>query len=737
MQTPAPFPHVEPVTSPVPTGDGRTGAAPSGGPAPGTTLGEHRLLHVIGEGGMGIVYLALDAGQRAVALKVLKPHVAGDPHARERLDREVSTLERVRSPRVAEVLGGDVCGQWPYLVTRYVPGRPLDTVVAADGPLTGRALHELGHGLSEALAAIHGAGVVHRDLKPGNVLVLDGKPVVIDFGIAHVADDVRLTTTGLVMGTPGYLSPEVVGGGAVSPATDWWGWAATVAFAATGRPPFGRGPMEVVLDRVRRGEADLAGLPPELSRLLSAALAVNPSHRPEPEALLQALDRACRAAGDSSPVTSAVPVLDRDVVDVRDTVTPPGGTPAFPPAVDGDATRVVAVDRRSPFESRTGLEVDGSHGWASRRGDFRPRQEGPRTVDPRDAALLREAATPRPEPESAAERTSVLPPIRHVPPAEQRPPVHQAPPHQPPSAQRFAPPPEQHTSVLPPVRPHPQRPAAPHGPAPRPGGPAPAAFAPQERQPWPPQPQQPAGWGPPASWPPAAAPAPAGQAFDRQAPAGQRFDRQSYDGQAPGGAAPAPAGQQAARPARTGTLLAMLIALAGVCAVAPTAGCVLALIGATLARTVDRSHGTLARRREAAGPRPSDALAVAVAAPWNALRSAVSTLFWSIIPALVGVSTLFIAGLVPGLPTGGPDAPFALGLGALAAALTAWWGPGSRSLQRGTRAIVRTVTGGEQETKVVVAVLGLVAVSAVFMALNGAEPDWRPLGGSPFTALLY
>ena len=92
---------------------------------------------------------------------------------------------------------------------------------------------------------------MHRDLKPGNVLLLDGKPVVIDFGIAHVADDVRLTTVGLVMGTPGYLSPEVVDGQPVTDATDWWGWAATLAFAASGRPPFGRGPMDVVIDRVR------------------------------------------------------------------------------------------------------------------------------------------------------------------------------------------------------------------------------------------------------------------------------------------------------------------------------------------------------------------------------------------------------------------------------------------------------------------------------------------------------
>ncbi|MFZ5871580.1 MAG: serine/threonine-protein kinase, partial [Actinomycetota bacterium] len=175
----------------------------------GARLGRYRLVQRVGEGGMGVVHLALDDVGRAVAVKVLKPHVAGDPDARRRLAREVDTLRRVRHPRVAAVLDADTAGATPFVVTQYVPAPPLDAHVAAHGPLGRRALADLGDGLGEALAAIHAAGVVHRDLKPGNVLMLDGAPVVIDFGIAHVADDVRLTSTGLVMGTPGYLSPEV------------------------------------------------------------------------------------------------------------------------------------------------------------------------------------------------------------------------------------------------------------------------------------------------------------------------------------------------------------------------------------------------------------------------------------------------------------------------------------------------------------------------------------------------
>ncbi|WP_205706978.1 protein kinase domain-containing protein, partial [Kineococcus vitellinus] len=346
-------------------------------PSPGERLGRYRLDREIGQGGMGIVYLGLDDEHRAVALKVLKPHIAADPQARQRLAREVQTLERVRSPRVAEVLSADVDGTWPHLVTRYVPGPPLEHVVQTRGPLRGTRLRDLGHGLAEALHAIHAAGVVHRDLKPSNVLLLDGLPVVIDFGIAHVADDVRLTSTGLVMGTPGYLSPEVVAGGLVSAATDWWGWAATVAYAASGRPPFGTGPMEVVLDRVRRADVDLSGVPADLRGPLLAALAVNPSHRPHPEALLRALDGATTGPLEQPPRTA-------------DRVPPePSERSRFASLISDETAQLPAVapaTRQVP-------------------------PPGPRVADPADPP---------------ADSTRMLPPV--VGPAPQSAPVHQAPP---------------------------------------------------------------------------------------------------------------------------------------------------------------------------------------------------------------------------------------------------------------------------------------------------------------------
>jgi hypothetical protein len=243
-------------------------------------LGEYRLLDRIGEGGMGVVFLARDRGHRTVALKVLRSSVAGDPTARRRLAREVETMQRVRSPNVAEVIDADLDGGTPYIVTRFVPGRTLDDVVTQDGPLRGPALSRLACGLAEALVAVHAAGVVHRDVKPGNVMLFQDMPVVIDFGIAQGPDATRLTMTGMFMGTPGYLAPEVIEGRPSSEASDVHAWGATVAFAAIGHPPYGTGPYEGIFYRIVNGQADLSGVPGPLLPLVAAALARDPAHRP-------------------------------------------------------------------------------------------------------------------------------------------------------------------------------------------------------------------------------------------------------------------------------------------------------------------------------------------------------------------------------------------------------------------------------------------------------------------------
>ncbi len=331
-------------------------------------IGPYRLVRQLGEGGMGVVHLALAPSGRMVAIKVLREHIAHDHEARSRLAREVQTLARVQDARVAAVLDADTEGLRPYIVTRYIPGPALDRVVSEKGSLEGEALLRLGRGLTGALHAIHAAGVIHRDLKPANVLLLDGDPVVIDFGIAHVADDIRLTMTGLVMGTPGYLSPEVVEGGSVTEATDWWGWAATLAFAASGVPPFGRGPMGVVLDRVRRGQADLSGVDARLAPLLRAALSPMADERPHADEIVEALDRYAEGA----PATVAVPVAEP-------LPFPPRPRPGPSASQELDQQHEPAYEQNPIDDEESGPERDEGwwSGWEDEPGHPDPRIELP------------------------------------------------------------------------------------------------------------------------------------------------------------------------------------------------------------------------------------------------------------------------------------------------------------------------------------------------------------------------
>lgn len=243
-------------------------------------VGDYELLARLGEGGMGVVHLARRPGGDRVALKVLRPHIVGDDEARRRLAREVSSLSRIRSRRVAEIVDADPWGDIPFVATRYVPGLSLHDHVGEEGPVVGEDLLWLAECLAEALAAVHGVGVLHRDVKPSNVLMEGRTPILIDFGLARVADDPRLTHTGWLLGTPGYLAPEILHGEDATAAADVHSWAATVAFAATGNAPFGRGPSMAIMDRVRRGEHDLTGVDPRLEVLLDDCLDPDPRRRP-------------------------------------------------------------------------------------------------------------------------------------------------------------------------------------------------------------------------------------------------------------------------------------------------------------------------------------------------------------------------------------------------------------------------------------------------------------------------
>ncbi|MGI5273833.1 serine/threonine-protein kinase [Nonomuraea sp. CA-218870] len=267
-------------------------------------LGPYRLVRKIGEGGMGVVHLGIDGDGREVAIKVLHPHVAADLKARDRLTREVETMRRVRSPHVAEVLDAELVGGQPYVVTRFAPGRTLEETVLSDGPLGARELIRLAQGLCQALVAIHAADVIHRDFKPSNVMLVDGEPLVIDFGIAHLVNATRLTQTGMFVGTPGYLAPEIIRDSEITQRADVHSLASTVFFAATGVPPFGTGSFEAVCFNIMEGRAQLDKAPAWLRGWLTRALQVDPEARPDARELLRmarALDPAVTTFNESPP----------------------------------------------------------------------------------------------------------------------------------------------------------------------------------------------------------------------------------------------------------------------------------------------------------------------------------------------------------------------------------------------------------------------------------------------------
>ena len=345
---------------------------------------------------MGVVHLARDPEGRAVAVKVLHPLGTEGVNARRRLAREVETMRRVRSPYVAEVLDADVTGEFPYIVTRFVTGPTLDEMVRTRGPLSGPGLRRLGHGMAEALTAIHAAGVVHRDLKPGNVMLSDDRPIVIDFGIAQAGDATRLTQTGLVMGTPGYLAPEVIEGEPSSPASDVHSWGSTMVFAATGHLPFGGGSYETIFYRIISGRADLSGVPGPLVPVISAALARDPSHRPSAGwlgAQAATLDMsAATATYAGAPLTETQ--YPREVVSI------PAVPSAAPPA---PAARVAAAP---PAPKQAARDV----------ADLLPPVSYPRAGKPQNQPAYRDHAGPwgpqGPKPAGAAPAPASAPASR-------------------------------------------------------------------------------------------------------------------------------------------------------------------------------------------------------------------------------------------------------------------------------------------------------------------------------------
>ncbi|WP_051468285.1 serine/threonine-protein kinase [Actinomadura oligospora] len=283
-------------------------------PADPERLGAHRLVGRLGAGGQGVVYLG-EGPDGPVAIKLLHERLLDDAPARARFLRELALLPRVAGFCTARFLGTGEHGDRPYLVSEYVPGPSLRELVDAHGPRRGTDLDRLAVSSITALAAIHRAGIVHRDLNPRNILVGPDGPRVIDFGVARALDGTTpaitgptpvspgrgLPLSGALVGTPAYMAPEQFAGGAVGPAADLFCWAATLLFAATGADPFGSGPTTAVIYKILCETPDLSALPPHLAAPAAACLSKDVASRPTAEAVLLGL------LGTPAPTVASAP----------------------------------------------------------------------------------------------------------------------------------------------------------------------------------------------------------------------------------------------------------------------------------------------------------------------------------------------------------------------------------------------------------------------------------------------
>ena len=293
----------------------------------GSLVGGYTLISRLGSGAMGSVWRVRDDGGHQYAMKILRDSLAEEDAsgersrdqltARERLRREAMALQKVRHPGVCGIVDMELDDALAFIVTELIEGKNLREDVRANGRYVGDDLERLGRKLIEAVKAVHAAGIVHRDIKPTNVMVSNTGPVLVDFGIAMGEGESHVTRTGLVMGTPGFIAPEIIDGAESDEMSDWWSVASVLAFAATGEPVFGTKPMMAVLERAAAGSANLAGLPAGTMAAFRSALNPDRTKRCTPDELLQAI---------------ALDALNPQAWDAADTAGSAAGTPeAMPP----------------------------------------------------------------------------------------------------------------------------------------------------------------------------------------------------------------------------------------------------------------------------------------------------------------------------------------------------------------------------------------------------------------------
>ncbi|MBE1589381.1 protein kinase [Nonomuraea angiospora] len=376
------------------------------------TLGEYRLLGRLGKGAQGIVFEGESPDGRRVAIKLLNTRLDKPGLDSERFLREVAAARRVAQFCTAQVLGAHMDGEHPYIVSELVDGISLQAVVQRDGPRTGGALYRLAVGTVTALAAIHRAGIVHRDFKPSNVLLGPDGPRVIDFGIARALDSAMTISSGVV-GTPAYMSPEQISAERVGPASDMFSWGLTMVFAATGRPAFGQDSLPAVVYRVMHEEPDLSALPETLRPIVRSCLRKRADERPaaadvlfallanegEPPRPEDALNTGSQLAAEQTPPDPPAPAAGWANPSGPAASAPPGGygwanpsgeayappqgpaTPYVPPQQGGGP-------RWGGAPGHGGVSGQGGgpqHGGAARGVPYVPRQQppsGPSQVPP-------------------------------------------------------------------------------------------------------------------------------------------------------------------------------------------------------------------------------------------------------------------------------------------------------------------------------------------------------------------
>lgn len=298
-------------------------------------VGAYRLTARLGAGGMGRVFLAVSPGGRQVAVKLMHPEHSADSGFQQRFAREVAAARQVGGFHTAQVVDADPAADPPWMVTAYIPGPSLEEVVRTTGPLAPAALRALGAGLAEGLRAVHAAGLIHRDLKPANVIMAQDGPRIIDFGIARRLDAPSLTTSGVLIGTFSFMSPEQVRGQRLGPGSDVFSLGSVLAYAATGHGPFDAASVPAVIYRIATEPPDLGSLSGPLQGVISACLAKNPADRPTLDQLLGFL---AGGPGQTAPSWQA-PVATAPGASPPGT-TPPPSQPA--PAASGDPGRFPA-----------------------------------------------------------------------------------------------------------------------------------------------------------------------------------------------------------------------------------------------------------------------------------------------------------------------------------------------------------------------------------------------------------